>query len=1090
MKKDFFNFIRKFLLRYSIYFGILYLLYDNQLQLKSLFFNPYIKIILFILILCCVLKFIKIKTKFYYFSSFLKYYFPILCIITIFIFFDIYFINKNFICICRNYGLCFFLERSLMYIVIMELFCRFLLLLIDDKDLFYIVSEFTEVVYGAIVEVLKASKIKSVILYVLDKLNYVLNKLHLPTLNVKVSIIYENILETLSIIFKYPFNPKLHKLLETDEPIKIKEHDKLGRKNFVENIKDIFEKDLKTDKGMVVLLSAGWGEGKSSCINLLKESINKDIFEFIKINPWFNDTKENLLNAVFGKINNFAKDHHPYKSLKSEFNDIIKLSTIKIPEIPIGIDLNQFTTDENIQNKVKEVGDILKEYSKRIIVVFDDIDRLAKNNILYILQIVQMFREYTNLIFILSCNYEKVEQILCETAEPCLNKKNIINERKTALYYKNYIEKICTYTIYLPKVYDTGIIKNELLLKIEQVVNNIRNMQATLLLDFFKNLREVKRFFNMFYTKWKIAKDFTNLSNLFNITVLEFFHKDLFNLSFKDRDKFFYRKRLVFFNLKTSKYEEEELDEFNTKVNDYFNDLMKKYGVLPKLFYSISPLYHKLHQTDLFNGNLYWERQEPDQGGKSYFSNINYLSSYFDFNNSLFSVFEEKMKEFSFEHEKAKRDLLIKNFLSVYKKQYMSLLEYMCNPNFQTEINKEIFYCIVEIFVKNSLDFDREQQEYINYDRIAYFIDEILRYIILKDAIIKKDNKGIEKFYNIYEKIIIETTSPILSGLLIYKIYKRIERKQCYFEKILSSFVQKTEKHMGLLLDSCYRNQNSMTFNMCILAYLFERENFDVYYGKNGECLKVSKEIINKVRGRSSKLLSFFIKKTHLFNLFVLYSFFANLKDYLNHIKGINVIDALSIIFYMQIWGFNNIEKCAYNDEWIELLSGLKKDKNFIEKLAVENILVDNNQDYIDDFGAYEYLKNTNYSHIRPNLISIKDKEIKLLKTEYVTDIDKKFNNDDIFELERNSLFKTISGIIPDIRPDKIYYTLYYICDNIEYKIFIKTDKKILKQLQDLNNTPNIKKYCNAEFNIECKTVDEIFDECSFDIENYQKKEE
>ena len=192
----------------------------------------------------------------------------------------------------------------------------------------------------------------------------------------------------------------------------------------------------------------------------------------------------------------------------------------------------------------------------------------------------------------------------------------------------------------------------------------------------------------------------------------------------------------------------------------------------------------------------------------------------------------------------------------------------------------------------------------------------------------------------------------------------------------------------------------------------------------------------------------------------------------------------------MQVLGFNNIEKYTYNDEWIELLSDLKKDKNFIEKLSIENILINREQDYNDEFNIYAYFKNTNYSHIRPNLISIKDnKEIKLLKTEYIDDINDKFNSKDIFEAIRNSMLDVMME--PGInRPREIYYTLYYICDTEEDKEFIKTNKNILKQLEKLNNTYKIKVCCGVQFNIKCKTVDEIFNECSFDIEDYKKKEE
>ena len=62
-----------------------------------------------------------------------------------------------------------------------------------------------------------------------------------------------------------------------------------------------------------------------------------------------------------------------------------------------------------------------------------------------------MFKQYTNIIFILSGDYNKIEQILCETSEPYVQEKDNNTEIKQTVYYKNYVEKILN-VIKLPSI--------------------------------------------------------------------------------------------------------------------------------------------------------------------------------------------------------------------------------------------------------------------------------------------------------------------------------------------------------------------------------------------------------------------------------------------------------------------------------------------------------------------------------------------------------------------------------------------------------------------------------------------------------------
>lgn len=591
MNKAFSNFI----LKYSTYFVILYLLYDNKIQLKSIFFNSYIQILLLILIVCFAIEFIRTKTKFYYILCFFKYIFPIFFITILFLFLP-----------SGLLGVHNFIIGSFLFIVVVDIF----LLLLKDKDFYYIVFEFSNLVYIVIIEFLKDNKI------LIDKL----------------------------IMYKDTSNIEILKVMETDEAIKNIEDDALGRKDFIEELKTIFKENLDLKKGNVFGLFGEWGEGKSSIIYLLEQVINKNDFKFIFINPWFNDTKEKMLNAVFGELNNFAKTNYPYKSFESDFDEIIKLSNVKLGSIELAFD--KFTDDKNIQHKIENIGKILKEkYLKRIVLILDDIDRLNKDNILFILQIVKMFKEYTNIIFILSCNHDKVQQILCEVSDPCVQKDNNIDTIRKTAYYEDFLDKIITIPIDIPKIEYFFIIQ-ELIKKLNIVVTKqkiYKNDLTYISTKVFKTIRDIKRFYNYFLVMYKLVDIRIDIYNFINISILNVFYPDLYKNAYINKSQWFdiefWKKSIFGKDENNNKNNTEILKE---DINNYFKNLINKYddtkqNILKEILFLVSPTYNFANKTINYNKTV-------SSTETSYFRDKSFLSAYFiQYNFTI--ILNEKIKE-------------------------------------------------------------------------------------------------------------------------------------------------------------------------------------------------------------------------------------------------------------------------------------------------------------------------------------------------------------------------------------------------------------------------------------------------------------
>lgn len=233
-----------------------------------------------------------------------------------------------------------------------------------------------------------------------------------------------------------------------DTPICDKKDDLLGRGEFIENFIKIIRNT--TGKGNRLLLSGKWGSGKTSVLNSVENELKNDnTIYFKRVNPWQNDTKERFAQALLYEIDNFSNNTIPYFSVFDKFyaNLINHLDSLSVG--PINFNFPKETA--NIGNSIEEIQEYLKLKREKLVIVIDDLDRLSKRQILDVLGIIYMFSECYNIVFILSANIEKVEDILTEVTEP----NNFSEKYKTikkANYYSHYLEKMTSNIIKLPEI--------------------------------------------------------------------------------------------------------------------------------------------------------------------------------------------------------------------------------------------------------------------------------------------------------------------------------------------------------------------------------------------------------------------------------------------------------------------------------------------------------------------------------------------------------------------------------------------------------------------------------------------------------------
>lgn len=331
-------------------------------------------------------------------------------------------------------------------------------------------------------------------------------------------------------------------MFTSDLPITNKKQDKLGRIAFAESLgKAIL--DYKEEDSCVLGLYGPWGSGKTSVINMTVEHIenaqheNKPIV--MRFNPW-NYSDQNQLIAQFFK--ELARVLHTKDSGKGFENAaklldiyaaaISPLAYIPNPQTPLAIIqrkacqsladlLKLFADRKSLQDLKCELNKILGKHKQKIIVIIDDTDRLNNSEIRQIFQLIKSLADFKNTIYLLAFDRDVVVKALEKVQEGNGNE---------------YLEKVVQVPFAIPAI-PVVEVHRFLFTSLDSIIKDIpqekfdnkywTNIYHSGLRIFFKTIRDVIRFINIFKFKYFLLKDDANVIDLIAITAIQVFLPDL-----------------------------------------------------------------------------------------------------------------------------------------------------------------------------------------------------------------------------------------------------------------------------------------------------------------------------------------------------------------------------------------------------------------------------------------------------------------------------------------------------------------------------------------------------------------------------------
>lgn len=204
----------------------------------------------------------------------------------------------------------------------------------------------------------------------------------------------------------------------TDMPCTSEEEDLLEISKYVKGLGK-FIRECKTP--MSIAIQGDWGTGKTSTLNLLKKNLEADKdtngIKCVFFNTWqysqFN--MEDSLYVSF--VHNLVKQCGGNDEILKTVAGFGKLAFFKAIDWKFGTNASEILDGfekakkdqmESVSKLQEDFAELVKKTGKRLVIFIDDLDRLDPEVAVELLEIIKLFVNVENSIFVLAIDYEVV----------------------------------------------------------------------------------------------------------------------------------------------------------------------------------------------------------------------------------------------------------------------------------------------------------------------------------------------------------------------------------------------------------------------------------------------------------------------------------------------------------------------------------------------------------------------------------------------------------------------------------------------------------------------------------------------------------
>ncbi len=279
-----------------------------------------------------------------------------------------------------------------------------------------------------------------------------------------------------------------NKLILNDWPIECKDDDIFDLDQEASKLANAIG-GLDKNKTWSLAITAPWGAGKTSFLNLLLKHISKKDFEVVYFVPRDSKSVETIQEDFFSSIACVLSkyDHRCSHTMKDYMASLQLIDNRGVVEKLVNF--YRIWNKVSLKETIKQTFSSLK---KKVLVLIDDFDRLSKDEILEVLKLIDSNAAFTNLVFLTAYDKQQVNKSLGDTsstADACFVDKFFNLEfsipSRPYSYISRYIEdKLCDHL---------NASKEE-----KRIIQQTITYRISIFEEYIPTLRDAKRFINQF----------------------------------------------------------------------------------------------------------------------------------------------------------------------------------------------------------------------------------------------------------------------------------------------------------------------------------------------------------------------------------------------------------------------------------------------------------------------------------------------------------------------------------------------------------------------------------------------------------------
>lgn len=308
---------------------------------------------------------------------------------------------------------------------------------------------------------------------------------------------------------------------------------------------------------MTISIQGSWGSGKTSIMKMVEHEIEKDVIP-VFFNTWqfsqFDLGNSLAFSMIKVLLNKLQDDESFIKHFTSVCSNALTTALKSVSIYNINVDLKKCTektADDNyaeqIENLHQHFQEVVnnacqREHKDRVVIFVDDLDRLVPSKAVELLEVLKLFLDCKQCVFVLAIDYEVVIRgAIKKYGFASYNSEKIDEKERNREYEKgkSFFDKIIQVPFKVPvAVYDIkNYLKdgfNKINLKIDD--NDLQDYIDLCASSIGSNSRSLKRLLNAFLLLTFIGEGSIDLNNkdkaklLFAALCLQQYNEKIYNL--------------------------------------------------------------------------------------------------------------------------------------------------------------------------------------------------------------------------------------------------------------------------------------------------------------------------------------------------------------------------------------------------------------------------------------------------------------------------------------------------------------------------------------------------------------------------------